>query len=335
MSDLSPIDSSHLPLTEPSPATPHTPNTIFRGPDGIRVGWRVVIYLLISAGLFLLLVSVAALFLRGRLGQLSQLTPLGTLLSEGLIFVLAAIPAWIMSRIERRTWDEYGLPLKSAFGGDFWIGGLIGFAAISACLLAIFLLHGFHLTGLAIHGSTIPIATISWVVAFIVVGLAEEFSFRGYLQYTLSQGIGFWPTAILLSVLFGLAHAGNPGESKAGLASVVCFALLFCLFLKRTGNLWLPVGFHFGWDWGQTFFYGVPDSGLLPYHNLFNCSFSGPTWLTGGSVGPEASVFTPIVLAIVAIIFASVRRDSRYVIRASKIHHAEQLTTGPASETLR
>jgi hypothetical protein len=109
-----------------------------------------------------------------------------------------------------------------------------------------------------------------------------------------------------------LAHAGNPGESKVGLLSVVLFALLFCFILRRTGNLWWAVGFHAGWDWGQTFFYGVPDSGLAAYHNLFNCSFSGPVWLTGGSVGPEASIFTPIVLLIVGVLFSRVHRENRY-----------------------
>jgi len=88
--------------------------------------------------------------------------------------------------------------------------------------------------------------------------------------------------------------------------------LLFCLFLRRTGNLWWAVGFHAGWDWGQTFFYGVPDSGIAPYHNLFGSAFDGPRWLTGGSVGPEASVFTPIVLALVAILFTRVYRENKY-----------------------
>jgi membrane protease YdiL (CAAX protease family) len=144
----------------------------------------------------------------------------------------------------------------------------------------------------------------------VIVGLAEEFAFRGYLQFTLTSGMGFWPSAILLSALFGLAHAGNPGETKFGLLSVVLFGLLFCLFLRRTGNLWWAVGFHAGWDWGQTFFYGVPDSGIPPYHNLFNCAFNGPAWLTGGSVGPEASIFTPIVLGIVAVLFSRVYQTS-------------------------
>jgi hypothetical protein len=250
---------------------------------------------------------------RGKAGfQVGSLTPTVAILSDGAIFLFTAAAALIMSRMERRKWGEYGLPSASAFGRDFWIGVLVGFSGISATLLVIFSLHGFHLTGLAIHGATILTATAAWTMAFVVVGLGEEFAFRGYLQYTLTTGIGYWPSAILLSALFGLAHAGNPGESKFGLSSVVCFGLLFCFIVRRTGNLWWVVGFHAGWDWGQTFFYGVSDSGLAPYHNLFNSAFNGPRWLTGGSVGPEASVFTPLTLLLVGIVVSRFYRDTRY-----------------------
>jgi len=243
---------------------------------------------------------------------ITGLTPLGLSLTEGTLFVCTAVAALIMARIERRKFGQYGLPAQRAFRKDFWIGALAGFAAISGCLLGIFAFHGFHLRGLAIHASTMVSAIAAWGATFVLVGLAEEFSFRGYLQFTLTTGIGYWPSAVLLSVLFGLMHAANPGESRAGLASVVIFGLLFCLFLRRTGNLWWAVGFHAAWDWGQTFFYGVPDSGIPPYHNLFNSEFSGNPWLTGGSAGPEASVFAPIVLLIVALLFTRVYRETRY-----------------------
>jgi membrane protease YdiL (CAAX protease family) len=300
----------------PEPVAPPPPtHNAFRGPNGIRAGWRVLIFLMIVCGL--LLVLAVALKLAARLGggvELggAALTPLGTASLEGTILFLTAMAALIMARIERRRFGVYGLPARFAFRKDFWVGTIVGFVAISVCLLGIFALHGFQLAGLAIHGQTIITAVAAWSVAFVIVGLAEEFAFRGYLQFTLTTGMGFWPSAILLSLLFGLAHASNPGESRLGLLSVVFFGLLFCLFLRRTGNLWWAVGFHAGWDWGQTFFYGVPDSGLAAYHNLFNSTFHGPTWLTGGSVGPEASIFTPIVLALVAILFSGVYREGKY-----------------------
>ena len=307
---------------EPSGAAavpqPASGTNVFRGPNGIRAGWRVLIFLAIVAGLAAavnLVVWLVVHFLLhqpSRVGMASSLSPAIAVLSDGAILVLTGLAALIMSRIEHRKWGDYGLPVRSAFRQHFWLGTLAGFLAISASLFAIFVLHGFHLAGLAIHGGTILTATAAWTAAFVIVGLGEEFAFRGYLQFTLTTGMGFWPAAILLSALFGLAHAANPGESKVGLVSVVCFGLLFCLFLRRTGNLWWAVGFHAGWDWGQTFFYGVSDSGLAPYHNLFNSSFSGPAWLTGGTVGPEASIFTPLALLVVGILFSRVYRENRY-----------------------
>jgi membrane protease YdiL (CAAX protease family) len=305
-----------LPAFQPT-APPPAPS-IFRGPNGIRAGWRALIFVAIMAGLVagvnlvVWLVSHFLLHRAPRIGMASSLSPALAVLSDGAIFVFTGIAALIMSRIEHRKWGQYGLPVRLAFRQHFWLGTIVGFLAISASLLAIFALHGFHLTGLAIHGKTILTATAGWTAAFVVVGLGEEFAFRGYLQFTLTTGMGFWPAAILLSALFGLAHAPNPGESKFGLFSVVCFGLLFCLFLRRTGNLWWAVGFHAGWDWGQTFFYGVTDSGLAPYHNLFSSSFSGPAWLTGGSVGPEASIFAPLTLLVVGILFSRVYREKLY-----------------------
>ena len=314
--------SSSLPASiEPtSPPSSPPPNTIFRGPNGIRAGWRVLIFLALVAATTLVLISPFALMRVLSKGgdqspvgiAVSGLTPLGLSITEGALFVIPSIAALIMARIERRKYGQYGLPARFAFRKDFWIGILVGFLSISSSLLGIFAFHGFHLTVLAIHGSTIVSATAAWGATFVIVGLAEEFSFRGYLQYTFTTGIGFWPAAVLTSCLFGLAHKSNPGETTFGLFSVVLFGLLFCLFLRRTANLWWAVGFHAGWDWGQTFFYGVPDSGIPPYHNLFGSTFNGPNWLTGGSVGPEASVFTPIVLGIVAILFTRIYRENRY-----------------------
>lgn len=316
------MSGSEIPLSpQPAPGVPPTPvsppNTVFRGPDGIRSGWRILIFLAVLAGILVVLSLILVALTRGKPTSfgLSELTPSALSLTEGVTFLAVALAALIMARIERRRWGQYGLPVLSAFKKDFWVGTIVGFVAISGCLFAIFALSGFRITGLGIHGSMIPFATAAWCVTFVIVGLSEEFTFRGYPLYTLTSGMGFWPSAVLMSLLFAAAHMTNPGESKAGVASVFVFGMLFCLFLRRRGTLWWGVGFHAGWDWGQTFFYGVPDSGLKPYHNLFDSVFSGPTWLTGGTVGPEGSIFTPIVLLIVAVVFARIYRDDLYSVR--------------------
>jgi len=296
--------------------------SLFRGPRGLRVGWRLLIFIALLAALFVgsaLVRTGGPQGLRDAQKHLGQVTvtPLLMSVAEAISFAILCLATLVMGRIEHRKFSEYGLPLRQALGKDFWIGCLSGFLAISGTLLVMFLLHGFRITGFALHGKAILYALSGWAIAFLMVGLFEEFLNRGYLQYTLASGIGFWPAAFVMSGFFAFGHAFNPHETFVGVGSVVLFGLLLCLFLRRSGNLWCAVGFHAAYDWGQTLF-GVPDSGIAPYHNLFNSAFSGPRWLTGGIVGPEASVLTPIALALVALVFSRYYRENRYPMQGAR-----------------
>jgi uncharacterized protein len=170
----------------------------------------------------------------------------------------------------------------------------------------------FHVGRLAMHGPRILKFAAFWAIMFLLVGFFEDFLFRGYSQFTLTRMVGFWPAAILLSCVFGLVHLQNAGEEWSGLLAAAAIGFFFCLTLRRTGNLWFAVGFHAAWDWGETFFYSVPDSGTIFPGHLLKSSFHGPRWLTGGVVGPEGSVLCFVVIAIVWAAFAKVYPDARY-----------------------
>jgi membrane protease YdiL (CAAX protease family) len=297
---------------------------IFMGPNGLRAGWRVLMFIALVAvlfGGFVLIRTGGPQAFREQYKHQDQsqitITPLLMGGSEALTLLVLGIAALVMGKLEHRKFGEYGLPLRLALRKDFWVGSLIGFSAISGTLLTIFLLHGFQINGLAIHGTAILSSLLGWSIAFLLAGLAEEFLFRGYIQYTLTTGIGFWPAAFLMSGLFGLGHFFNAHENARGSETVVLFGLLLCFFLWRTGNLWCAVGFHLGYDWGQMF-YGVPDSGIVPYHNLLNSTLSGPQWLTGGTVGPEASFLTPLALLVAALIFSRHYPETRYQVAKPK-----------------
>jgi hypothetical protein len=66
------------------------------------------------------------------------------------------------------------------------------------------------------------------------------------------------------------------------------------------------------WDWGESFLYSVPDSGGVAPGHLLHSSLQGPRWLTGGSVGPEGSVFLFVLLAVMWVAFDRVYRDVKY-----------------------
>ena len=187
------------------------------------------------------------------------------------------------------------------FGAKFWHGAALGIAEISILILSITAFRGYSFGPLLVHGPAILRWALLWALFFVLVGLFEEFAFRGYLQFTLADGIGFWPAALVLSLGFGSVHLMNQGESPVGALSVVSIALVFALALRRTGDLWLVVGWHAAFDFGETFLFSVPNSGNVFEGHLSNATLDGPVWLTGGTVGPEGSVFSFLTMVAAAV----------------------------------
>ena len=289
----------------PVPTRPSTLHNIFIGPNGIRAGWRLLIFACVVAAVggaigFTIRHTPA---IRSWLNSLprTEFTPVSVIASEGLQVFTLLLCVGIMALIEKRTFADYGLPLSEAFGKRFWQGVPLGFVMLSLLLAMIAALHGFSLDGIALGGAAALKYGALYFIGFIFVGIFEEFSFRGYLQSTLGSGIGFWPAALILSFVFGAIHLGNPGEAKIGAFMAGSFGLVAAFALRRTGNIWYPIGMHASWDWGETYFYGTPDSGILAQGHFLNSSFHGPDWLTGGSVGPEGSLLVFVVLIIWAL----------------------------------
>jgi hypothetical protein len=300
-------DSSSTPVRPSDPAfsaatAPSYVHTLFWGPDGLRPGWGFTFYVIAFLALQSLAVQLAWLHDLGDSGLWSKL------LEEFGNLLAAIIPAIVLARIERRSWGCYGLPLKQAFGRHFWVGSLWGFLAISLVMLTIYAGHGFSVGYIILHGGRLARFTAYWSAYFVLVGLFEDFLFRGYTQFTLARGVGFWPAALLLAGTFGLVHRGNAGERWSGVFLAGLIGLFFCLTLRRTGSLWFAVGFHAAWDWGETFFYSVPDSGTMEPGHLLSSTLHGPAWLTGGSVGPEGSIFCFVVIVLSWIAFERIYR---------------------------
>jgi membrane protease YdiL (CAAX protease family) len=213
-----------------------------------------------------------------------------------------SLATWIVSRIEKRPLSDYGMPFRQAFGVRFWEGSVWGFVMLSAILLILRVSGHFQIDSVALAGVAIFRWALAWGVTFLAVSWNEEFVFRGYWLFSMSRRMRFWPAAFFLSAVFGAAHLGNHGENVLGILQVVATGLLFCLMIRRTGNLWFAVGFHAAWDWAETFFYGTPDSGLFGVGRFLNTSVRGPNWLTGGSAGPEGSVFAILILLFCALL---------------------------------
>jgi len=298
----------------PEDGHPSMLGRIVSGPNGIRAGWRLLIYQALAVAIIAVLFHFALHAPPWRV----PVFRLGELLPRELIGVFAALTAAaIMAKIERRPFGSYGLPWKHAFGLRFCEGAMWGFAALTVILLILRATHSFSFGSVELHGRQFLFYAFGWGAYFLAVGLYEEFAFRGYPQFTLATAMGFWPAALLLSALFGAVHLANPGENLTGVLQVFLVALLFCFSLRRTGNLWFAVGLHGAWDWAETFFYGVPDSGFQGPGHFLNPMFHGPKWLTGGSAGPEGSIVTLLVeIVMIGLVMLRFRASPNAVQRS-------------------
>lgn len=278
---------------------------IFVGPMGVRAGWRALIFLGIVIAVQAVLQEIVLLILKARgIAAPEGLYALFFLVSDAIALIAVVIATGIMARWERRKFTDYGLPGKNVFGRRFWEGAIFGYAGVSLLILLIFLAGGYSPGSLAIHGAALARATVLWVLASLAIGFAEEYFFRGYPQFILTQGMGFWPAAFLISLLFGALHYfTKPYERWPDWASTGLIALLLCLTLRRTGDLRFAIGFHAAFDFGAIFVYSGPNGGRLAPDRLLTATFHGGDWLTGGKLGPEASL---LVFPVIAAMFVAV-----------------------------
>ena len=273
------------------------------GTDGLRAGWSALLFIVIFLSAQLAVVyEVLSTLMHGHLAG-----PEGSAVATGCasisnssrcLWCLLATGSWRVSKVARLA--VYGYAGRAKLVRFLW-GGVWGFIAITGW---------WPCFGRAICSPlTLAICTafaawkygLMWLVMFVCTGIFEESLLRGYLQYTLTRGIGFWWGALLMSIALRRHPRIEQGESPVGLFSAGAVGLVFCISLWYTGSLWWAIGFHAVWDWGQTFFYGTPDSGMVARGHLFSEHPAGALLWSGGPTGPEGSLYIVPLLLIMAL----------------------------------
>jgi uncharacterized protein len=266
---------------------------VFFNAGQLRIGWGIALFICIVVALRFAQYFAFTRQLPAHWLQTSQ----GLLLEESIRAAIVLLATFVLARIERRAFTAYGLG-----GTRRWQllvqGSMWGFIAISV-VIALQCVGG-HLTLSRNADAMLRLLFdgLLWLAAFFAVAVFEEVLLRGYLQYTLARGIGFWWAALVWSAVFVWMHTGNSGETWLGLMQTGWIALFFCLALRLTGSLWWVIGYHALWDWGESYFYGVPNSGQLFEGRLMTASAHGNVLWSGGSGGPEASLWSLFVLLL-------------------------------------
>ena len=282
--------------------------TIFISPGErrLRSGWRILLHSLLLSLLSLPL-ELTLLFFSPSFGPMpiDFLSPLPSLLG-----ITAA--TFIARRVvDRRSFQSLGLCLQRETISDLLVGiGLSG--AMMGLILLLEILFGWvSITGTAFD--RLPTASILRLTAealwlYLCVGFYEELLSRGYHLQNLQEGMHIVPAVLISSLVFGILHLGNPSASFISSAGIVLAGLFLAYPYLRTGQLWLSIGLHIGWNFFEGTVFGFPVSGLGGFH-LLEQTNSGPLLWTGGAFGPEAGL---ILLPALLIGTAAIHHYTRF-----------------------
>lgn len=252
------------------------------------------------------LVTVVVVAFAGSLAVgAARWNPVATLALGVATAVLSLLAyAWVVRRTEHRAPVEVAVrgtdgSLGSGAVGAFGRGAAIGVALFVAVLANIALLGGYRVAGWGSAGGAV--ALFGFMAAAAVT---EELIFRGVLFRIVEARLGTWGSLALTSLLFGLSHLFNPHATLWGaLAVAVEAGAMLAAAYAATRTLWVPIGLHFGWNFAEGGIFGAAVSGKDAPEGLLDGAFSGPAALSGGSFGPEASLYSLLGGVVVTVVF--------------------------------
>ena len=275
------------------------------------LAWSFGLFLLAYSHQYLYVLLVSAVSGTGVISLLkTELVTPQTLLVKGVIAALIGIPLTLI--LVKFLWNRDKKWMCSTFNSRLLFYGAILGLILPVVIMAILSLFGV----VKIIGS--PSRFLPVEIIFILVGSAgyivftailEEFVFRGMALREWGGRYGWITAALLNGFYFGAAHLVaflphiSPGYFLKTTLLITAANLLFAAMYIRGKSLWLPIGFHTGWNFCLYAVMGTMMSGSDSTLGIFESRLSGPGALTGGNFGVELSLVTLAVYLILAFLF--------------------------------
>jgi len=275
----------------------------------LRAGWRLLLQTLLMILVAVLLQStLGMIFTPGKNGNADLF------LSQILELAIFAISIYIARRfLDKRSFVSLGLQINKQTFTDILIGIAITFFMMGSIYFAETTAGWLTFESFAWQNesaSNVLAGVLTFLAIFIFVGWNEELLSRGYHLQTLASGTNLFWGVIISSSLFGLAHLGNPNATWISAAGIFFAGVFLAYGYLRTGQLWLSIGLHIGWNFFEGVVFGFPVSGLDIYR-LIRHQIQGPEIWTGGAFGPEAGLIVLPALAIGSVLIYLYTRDRR------------------------
>ena len=259
----------------------------------LRAGWRLLLQILIIVPIGLIADAV-----------FKTLLPFwrGGMLQDQLISLIAMTLSVYLARrfLDKRSFGSLGFKLSKKMWRDLLAGIAITFILMGFIYLVEFSFGWLKFESFAWDTDSVSNVTLNLVgvfFVFVLVGWNEELFSRGYQLQNLADGLNLIWAVILSSAFFGFLHLGNPNATWVSVAGIFFAGLFLAYGYIRTGQLWLSIGLHIGWNFFEGAIFGFPVSGLDIYP-LTNITVTGPELWTGGAFGPEAGLVVLPALAL-------------------------------------
>lgn len=264
------------------------------------------------APLRIVLLTILIMAFRSVTAHIAGMISTGSLPLAGTSYFLAgalviAFYAILCRLLERRRIIE--LPCHTALP-ETAKGLATGFLLITTAVAVMSLGGGYRITAFT------PTSDLFWIFLYcLLTAAAEECVFRGAIYRITERSLGSAAAITFSALLFGGAHIINPNASLwTSVAIAVEAGVLFGAAYAHCGNLWLPIGIHWAWNFTEGRIWGLPVSGSVRKTSLFQAETSGPELLTGGMFGPEASLTVVILCSLLsAYLIYGLYRKGRWI----------------------
>ncbi len=241
------------------------------------------------------------------------LLPAGILIASTLgVFAAAGVANAVSMRIwEGSSLVDVGFAWNSAAVRNLLVG--LG----SGIVAAIFVVLGPLLGGVA-QLTRIPEGRLEWpsliflIVVLLFGAIGEEMLFRGYGFQILMGILGPFATILPVAVMFALVHVNNPSVNWLGLVNTALWGVALGFAFWRSGDLWLPIGLHCGWNWVLPLF-GANLSGFKMSVTGYTMTWRAGPLVSGGQYGPEGGLLTTAAVVLLILwlaLKAPIRRQT-------------------------
>jgi membrane protease YdiL (CAAX protease family) len=276
----------------------------------LRPTWRVVCYVLallvgtiaIGVPIGVLLLVMIAMGVLDQTAVMEMESTFAVLAISVLANVILALPLTYLFRrfLDKDTMVSLGFDRKPGWWKEILGGLVLGYLLMALIFLLEWAAGWLQVYGFVWQAQSSSATALTLLGYVIILGLGaywEELSFRGYILQNLNLDWAAIVALVASSILFGLFHGLNPNVTWLGLLNIFLAGVVLAICYLTTRQLWLPIAFHFSWNFFQGPIFSFPISGVST-GGLLLTEIKGNPLITGGPFGPEAGLIGTFALVM-------------------------------------